>query len=75
MKQLKQCLKEEQERCTAAYRAAAQNRSAPIANVRGIFDEGHRFVEAKMKIKVGYEVFDPFNQIWWLLVVLYASKN
>lgn len=57
MKQLKQCLVEEQERCAAAYRAAAQNRAAPIANVRGIFDEGHRFVEAKMKIKVGHEVY------------------
>lgn len=25
---------------------------APMANIRGIFEEGHRLVQAKMKIKV-----------------------
>lgn len=52
MKQLKQCLREEQERSAAAWRAATHNRSAPLADVRVIFDEGHRLVEAKMKLKV-----------------------
>lgn len=53
MKQLKQRLREEQESSAAAWRAATHNRSAPIADVRVIFDEGHRLVEAKLKLKVG----------------------
>eukprot|EP00903_Cladosiphon_okamuranus_P013544 g12616.t1 len=51
MKQLKQCLREEQERSAAAWRAATHNRSAPIADLRVIFDEGQRLVEAKLKLK------------------------
>ncbi|CAN0328007.1 unnamed protein product, partial [Pylaiella littoralis] len=51
LQQLKKCLKDEQERSAAARRAASLNRSAPIADVRGIFDEGHRMVQAKMKLK------------------------
>ncbi|CAM9727978.1 unnamed protein product [Ectocarpus sp. 12 AP-2014] len=50
VKQLKKSLKEEQERLAAAW-AATRHRSAPIADVRGIFDEGHRLVQEKMKLK------------------------
>lgn len=51
IQQLRKCLRDEQERSAAARRAASLNRSAPIADVRGIFDEGHRMVQAKMKLK------------------------
>lgn len=52
VQQLKKCLKDEQERSAAARRAVGLNRSAPIADVRDIFDEGHRMVQEKMKLKV-----------------------
>lgn len=54
MKQLKESLKKEQERSAAAW-AATVDRSASIADVRGIFDEGHRIVQAKMRLKVRYQ--------------------
>ncbi|CAM9669281.1 unnamed protein product, partial [Scytosiphon promiscuus] len=50
VKQLKESLKKEQERSAAAW-AASIDRSAPIADVQGIFDEGHRIVQAKMRLK------------------------
>ena len=65
-KQLKQCLKEEQERSAAAWRAATHNRSAPIAaDVQAIFDEGHRFVKEKMKLKVEITSIDPTNFVFF----------
>lgn len=53
---------EEQERSAAAWRAATHNRPAPIADVRVIFDEGHRLVEAKMKLKVRIRRFGRSQQ-------------
>lgn len=49
---LRELLNEERER-SAAVRGPKICRAAPIANVRAIFEEGHRLVQAKMKIKVG----------------------
>lgn len=60
VKQLKKSLKEEQERSAAAW-AATRHRSAPIADVRGIFDEGHRLVQEKMKLKVCKEPRNIFG--------------
>eukprot|EP00904_Undaria_pinnatifida_P007392 jgi/Undpi1/3783/HiC_scaffold_16.g07152.m1 len=53
IQRLRELLKEERERSAAMAGLSKVCRAAPIANVRGIFEEGHRLVQAKMKIKVG----------------------
>lgn len=75
LKQLKQCLKEEQERSAAAWKAASSNRSAPIADLRVIFDEGHRLVEAKLKLKVGIPSNRPINFALSTSCVIHACSG
>lgn len=60
VERLKESMKEEQKRTAAALEWRG-SRAAPMADVRGIFDEGHRDVQAKMKVKVSREVLQGTN--------------
>lgn len=46
-------LKETLEQELQQRQVRASRYHAPMSNVRGIFEEGHRLVQAKMKLKVG----------------------
>lgn len=54
---MKETLEQEQQRQVRASRY-----HAPMANVRGIFEEGHRLMQAKMKLKVGVFVIDDDDE-------------